>query len=342
MYNWFDALTVRDAAGQNPRVFFQAYGTITMTECQAHATTYVTAADRAAQNSMMTYHCISDSLTTDFKAEFMAEADLYTILGYSEGLCFLKLVVSKAQVDTIATVNMLRASITGLRTKMVEISGNIIEFNNYVKHLESTLFSYGERSDDLLMNVFLAYGSVEDEDFVLYIKAKRNNWEEHTLVLTVHSLMHQVENYCKVRIQQGNWMAPSKKDEQIMALKAMYEKKVISNKGENTTKKSRDDKAKADKLKNPWKYTAPKQGEPTTKDVEGFTWHWCGKHQKWAGHKEADCQGVGVFVRRTNKTGSVAYTAEDDTSTTSNITNPTVQVNKALLSVYESNGSLFD
>jgi hypothetical protein len=34
--------------------------------------------------------------------------------------------------------------------------------------------------------------------------------------------------------------------------------------------------------------------------------------------------------------------SEDDTSTTSNITNPTVQVNKALLSVYESNGSLFD
>jgi hypothetical protein len=188
MYNWFDALTVTDATGQNPRVFFQAYGTITMAECQAHATTYITASDRAAQNSMMMYHCISDSLTNDFKAELMAEADLYTILGYSEGLCFLKLLVNKAQVDTIATVNMLRASITVLRNKMVEMVGNIVEFNNYVKHLENTLISYGERSDDLLMNVFLAYGSVEHEDFVAYIKAKRNSWEEQTIVLTDSSL----------------------------------------------------------------------------------------------------------------------------------------------------------
>jgi hypothetical protein len=291
---------------------------------------------------MMMYHCISDSLTSDFKAELMAEADLYTILGYSEGLCFLKLLVGKAQVDTLTTVNMLRASITNLRFKMVELSGNIVEFNNYVKHLESTLFSYGERSDELLMNVFLAYGSVEDDDFVAYIKVKRNSWEEQSIVLTVHSLMHQVENHYKVRIQQGNWLAPSKKDEQIMALKTMYENNAISNKGENNIKRSRDDKIKADKTKNPWKYTAPNQGEPMTKDVNGITWHWCGKHQKWAGHKEADCQGVGVFVRRNNKTGSVAYTAEDDTSTTSNLTNPTVQVNKALSSIYESNGSLFD
>jgi hypothetical protein len=48
MYNWFDVLTVMDATGQNPRVFFQAYGTITMAECQAHALTCMTAADRAA------------------------------------------------------------------------------------------------------------------------------------------------------------------------------------------------------------------------------------------------------------------------------------------------------
>jgi hypothetical protein len=68
--------------------------------------------------------------------------------------------------------------------------------------------------------------------------------------------------------------------------------------GENNIKKSRDDNVKADGIKNPWKYTTPNQGEPTTKDVEGITWHWCGKHQKWEGHKEAECLGVGVFVRR--------------------------------------------
>jgi hypothetical protein len=74
---------------------------------------------------------------------------------------------------------------------------------------------------------------------------------------------------------------------------------------------------------------------------DNITWHWCGKHQKWAGHKETDCQGVGVFISRGNQ--GVSYVAEgDDTpSNTSKLTNPTAQVNKALMSNVDNNGSLF-
>jgi hypothetical protein len=55
---------------------------------------------------------------------------------------------------------------------MGEVSGNITEFNNYVKDIEFSLASYGQQSDELLMNVFLAYDEVEDGDSVSYIKTK--------------------------------------------------------------------------------------------------------------------------------------------------------------------------
>jgi hypothetical protein len=88
--------------------------------------------------------CLVDSLTKEAKAEMFLEADKYTISGYPDGLCFLEVLIGKAQVETIAMVNMLQSMINKLPVKIVELNGNIFEFNNHVKNIESSLFSYGE------------------------------------------------------------------------------------------------------------------------------------------------------------------------------------------------------
>jgi hypothetical protein len=345
MYNWFDVLTVPNLARNDAKNFLTHYGSITMEECVSHAEDYMLARNRSSQNSQMMFHCLSDSLTTDFKAELMSEAPTYTVDGYSEGLCFLKLITSKAQIDTIATVNVLRASIGKLSTKMVEMSGNITELNNYARNLDNTLKSYGEESPELMMNLFAAYEAVEDEKFGAYIGMKRNQWEEGTLQgLTTNVLMTNAENHYKVLIQQGKWQAPTKKDEQILALKALLkEKEQTRNNGNGKQdKKSREEKAKFDKDRNPWKYLAPKDGESNTKEVSGFTWHWCSKHQKWGGHTESDCCGVGAFTRKGKNVAYSATNDKDDTSTAvSTVTTPSVQVNKACMSLSDD-GSLFD
>jgi hypothetical protein len=226
MYNWFDVLTVPNLARTDVKNFLTNYGSITMEECVSHAEDYMLARDRTAQNSQMILHCLSDSLTTDFKAELMSELSANTIDGYSEGLCFLKIITSKAQIDTIATVYVLRAAGGNLSTKMVEMSGNITDFNNYVRNLDNTLKSYGETCPELMMNLFMAYEAIGDEKFAMYIGVKRNAWQEGTLQgLTSNTLMTNAENQYKVRIQQGKWQAPTKKDEQIVALKALLKDK---------------------------------------------------------------------------------------------------------------------
>lgn len=352
MYNWFDVLTVPDAAGTN-RNFLSTYGTITMAECNAHAVVYMTARDRAAQNAQMIYHCVVDSLTTEMQATLMAEQEFYEVDGYSDGLCFLKLLISKAQVDTIGTINMLRTAISKLPVKMVELAGNVVEFNNYVRNIEHTMLSYNESSKEIMVNLFMSYSKVEDEDFVTYVKNKRNAWEEETIVLTTKSLMTFTDNHYKTRIQQEDWLAPTKKDEQIIALTAALAKsngKGSKGGGPNASsavtavRLPKAERMAADKIKNPWKYSRPQEGESTTLLREGATWHWCTKHNRYTGHTDAECQGVGTFNPRRTPSSNVAYVAaEDDLSTApSALTTPTVKVNRALLSIMSDNGSLFD
>jgi hypothetical protein len=64
---------------------------------------------------------------------------------------------------------------------MVEMTGNITDFNNYVRNLDNTLKSYRETSPELMMNLFATYEMVEDEKFAMYIGVKRNAWEEGVL-----------------------------------------------------------------------------------------------------------------------------------------------------------------
>jgi hypothetical protein len=71
------------------------------------SSTYLLVKGRPAQDSQMMANCLVDSLTKEAKAKMFMEADKYTISGYPDGECFLKVLIGKAQVKTIATVNML-------------------------------------------------------------------------------------------------------------------------------------------------------------------------------------------------------------------------------------------
>lgn len=358
MYNWFDVLTVPDLTpAANLRNFMVNYGTVSLADCQAHANTYLALRDRAAQNSQMMYHCVADSLTNEAKADLMNEASKYTVAGYTDGLCFLKLMLSKAQTDTVATVNMLRSTISRLPSKIVELSGNICDFNNHVKNIGTALQSYGERADELMMNVMMAYEEVEDEDFVSYVKNKRNFWEEGQISLDLDSLMNDTENYYKIRVQHGKWKTVSKANTDLAAMKALYSKQQSNNNNpghRNNTdgKKARlpyEERMKQDLIDNPWKYMAPKPGKPQTKVEKGATVHWCANHKRWLGHGTAQCVGVGVNMRSRNNNGNgnVAYEAHIDDDQNSlpegalPIT-PKVQVNKAMMSLTQGGYALFD
>jgi hypothetical protein len=94
-------------------------------------------------------------------------------------------------------------------------------------------------------------------------------------------------------------------------MKALYSKQHSTN--NNNNKNHSDGKAKErlpyeermkqDRSSNPWKFTAPKPGDPQTKVENGATVHWCANHKRWLGHGTAQCVGVGVNMRYRNNKG---------------------------------------
>ena len=57
------------------------YGQVTITQCQAHAQTYVNAQNRDAQNSFNLYQCLMASLTDVARTRVMLLEDQYTVTG---------------------------------------------------------------------------------------------------------------------------------------------------------------------------------------------------------------------------------------------------------------------
>ena len=223
------------------RDLIHSYGLITIDECRAFATTYLAANDRRGQNSGMLYQFLSDSLTDAASAMMLTQMDKYTINGEQDGMCFLKIIISKAHVDTMASVNALRTSLSNLDHKMKECKGNILDFHQYVHQVINMLAAYAQHHDELLINLFKAYDTVEDEEFRGYIRNKRHNLEDSKSGLGDLALMSAVENHYNMRLEAGTWKAVDKKTERIIAMEAELNQYKNGMKGKKGQEKAQND-----------------------------------------------------------------------------------------------------
>jgi hypothetical protein len=129
----------------------------------------------------------------------------------------------------------------------------------------------GETTTDLLVNVFKGYETAQDSEFALFIKRKKDAYDEGGDI-TVTSLMDAAENKFKTRVLLKTWSAPTKEQEQILALTAQVHQLRIAKAAPKKDKRAPKDpsKAKQDKdQKWAWKKVLPKEGEPVTKVMDG-------------------------------------------------------------------------
>jgi hypothetical protein len=282
IYHWHEILQIPDDNAVN-RNILSAYGLISLTHCQAHAATYVDLPTKNAQNSIMLYQFLSNTLSKEAKNKIQINAGLYHI-GINEipsGVCFLKIIIGKSTNDTISTVHVLRHSVSNLENKMLEFKSDISTFNLYAQHLRNSLLARGhDIEDDLLMNLFRAYSVANDEHFVLYIEQRQNAYEDGAVTL-VDELMESALNKYQLRMEKGIWNAMGRKDEQIMALQAQLDSRLKAPKGPPSPRKGKDPYA--------WKKNKPKSGEAVIKTVDGKKYHWCIKHQAWTIHAPENC-----------------------------------------------------
>jgi hypothetical protein len=134
---------------------------------------------------------------------------------------------------------------------MMALNSDISKFNAYVKTQVIALEARGETTTYLLVNVFKGYETASDLEFALFIKRKKDAYDEGGDII-VTSLMDAAENKFKTRVLLQTWSAPTKEQEQILALTAQVHQFCIAKAAPKKDKRAPKDfgKAKQDKDKN--------------------------------------------------------------------------------------------
>jgi hypothetical protein len=203
------------------------YARTSTAKLRSNAIDYLTRHCRDHQNSVMIYHCISASLTEDLYTRLTLDADAYTItMGgtvHFDGPLFLKLVIDKAHANIKSTTSVLRGQISDLSTYMSKMKlQNITEFNRHLKAIVLELRACGEKSEDILTNLFRAYLTVSDSDFHHFIMLQHSLWIAHQITLANdgEDLMNLADGFYRDAVGRQAWNQPSLYENQIIALTA--------------------------------------------------------------------------------------------------------------------------
>jgi hypothetical protein len=174
---------------------------------------------------------------------------------------------------------------------MIELDSDVVKFNVCVKAQVSSLAKRGQTTDNLQINLFKGCKKADNVEFQDLIRHKVNDYEEGRVV-NVNNLMIGTNMKHRARKLCNKWSAPTKEQEQILALTARVEQlksqklpKLVSKKPAPTGKKPKKDNKWA------WKDTLPKDGEPHIKLFEGKQ-HCCNcpfYKDQWVCHMAEDC-----------------------------------------------------
>lgn len=177
---------------------------------------------------------------------------------------------------------------------MVSIQNDIKKFNLYVHYNIQQLQARGETTEDLLTNLFKGYLTVKDQRFLKYIEDKQCNYEEGQSI-TPNQLMNWAKTRYDILQQKGLWEAPSKEEQQILALQSQVSDLKKKNKGntsyrngnrnsnKNNNSNNRNNNSSSNRQSKQenmpeWKTKEPSEADKwKVKEMHGRDWWWCGK-----------------------------------------------------------------
>jgi len=324
MSRWRDIVTIPDDNGIN-RDLVEEYGRLSMNNVRQHASaTWAYRSNKMFQSSMFLYFFLEGSIEDGFMDKISKNREQYRIRNpanaiewYEDGVCFLKIIIQTAYVDTRATTSLIRDNLRELSTYLSTIENHDVQkFNVYVTEQTSGLHARGEAMNDgdLVNSLFYAYRTIPDAQFREYIKKQQDTYEEGTDI-TPENLMSRAEQKYLNLTRRGEWQAPSSQDAEIIALKStinglkdQLKKRDKRTGGVNDSGSSNQQKGasstptngtsntskKKNTSKTPWYTVKPTNGK-TTKMHDGKLFHWCpnhGEEGKWVRHKPEDCKAA--------------------------------------------------
>ena len=289
------------------------HGKLSYGMIKLHKMSYIAGQTRDAQNTVMLYECLMNSLNKQGRLKVQTERDKFhiTVPGSNKvfwsGPLLLKVIIDKGSVNSHAALTAIREQMTSLDTYISEIKYNIEMFHAHVKALVEQRHSRGGENQDLTFYLFKAYRTVPGDDFVLYICNLRNEYNKGRIAVTPASLMERVETEYKSLKLENAWNPKGKREEEILALKAQVAKmkKSINNGRRRDTKKDLAHKVRPPgkpkkKGVKDAKFDKARQIKPNNpkKDVmiyQNKKWRWCSKDtggacEMFVRHKPEECK----------------------------------------------------
>jgi hypothetical protein len=220
-YGWNNALlSISDQDAVNPQNhnLLHHHHMLSSENICAHASYYVQTQTRLAQDSLMMYEFLRDSLTSRARARLSTDAGKYLVNGTEDGPCYLKNLLNKFYVKTRATNFHLRQKLQNFPTMITELKFDIAAFNDLVRELVQDLAAGGETSSDLIVYVFNSYLKAKDTAFIRYIECKKEAYDDGSEDISVETLMDLALIKFNQLKQAKVWKAKSPKQEQVFAL----------------------------------------------------------------------------------------------------------------------------
>ncbi len=209
------------------------YRALTMEELKVHEEAILFTKSKAAQDNYMLYSCLIDSLDVDAKNKILVHKKEYFIQDPKDadadtkpsGVMLLKLIIRESHVDSNAITTSIRTKLSKLDEYMAKSGSDNTKFNQYVLLLLSALSACGERTEDLLVNLFKGYGAASDKRFVSYIARRKEKYDEGE-DLSHDALMNLANEKFKSMQDEGTWNSPLDEEERILALEAKPQAKM--------------------------------------------------------------------------------------------------------------------
>jgi hypothetical protein len=317
------------------------YGQVTREQVRQHVEGYMMLQDRRAQQSGMLFLFITNSLDQDALNIMDIDKAPYTINNMPDGVCFLKEIITKAYVDTNATVDTIRKAISRLDDKIKELKFDIKVFNAYVKGQVNSLAAHGIQCTELLTNLFAAYNQVQDAEFAQHVRLYYFNYTSSNLRgqpqdITNELMLAMEQNYHR-RVMEGTWNPKQLKTdkERIIALDTTIAE-LNANKGNTSSTEKKKDGPPA------WKKTPPAAGAEHTIKKNKKEYHWCPKHKMWCIHRPDQCQLLGNGQQPVaNETVSNASDSSSITPSTTTEVPPPMRIDPVLQTFVSGTGRIF-
>jgi hypothetical protein len=234
----------------------------------------------------------------------------------------------ETQQDTNATSKFIRDNLRELDEYIVKIDSDIIKFNEYVlEQMEEGLAARGETTHDLLTNLFRAYKSTSDKEFVRYIKDRETEYENGQDITAYTLMNNKAKNRYKPMKQNGDWNSPSEDEAKIIALQAEMKAFKGDDKRHHKDKDGSYRKKRNDDARPPWHFVKPKDNDEKSKDVDGKKYWWCPNHEAWVRHSPEECRGKGC---NPNKDANAAIAKDGDKDKDDKDKSPALRMSAAL------------